>query len=61
MFETYWIYTNVGVKVGEFQVSIISLICGFMTEEQFIKAKFQRACEAQSLDPAGHNFCIAAV
>lgn len=60
MFETYWICTNVGVKVGEFQVSIISMISGFMTEEQFIKAKFQRACEHQNLDPATHNYCIAA-
>ena len=60
MFETYWIYTNEGVKVGQFEVSIISLISGFMTEEQFIKAKFQRACERQSLDPAAHNYCIAA-
>lgn len=60
MFETYWIYTNEGVKVGKFEVSIISMISGFMTEEQYVKAKFQRECERQGLDVSGHNFCIAA-
>jgi len=60
MFETYWIYTNEGVKVGEFNVSIISMVSGFMTEEQFIAYKFRQACERQSLDASGHNFCIAA-
>lgn len=60
MFETYWIYTNEGVKVGEFKVSVIGLLSGFMTEEEFVKARFQRACEHQGLDPADHNYCIAA-
>jgi len=60
MFETYWIYTNDGRKVGQFNVSIISMISGFMTEEQFIAAKFAQACERQNLDTSVHNYCIAA-
>lgn len=60
MFETYWIYTNDGRRVGEFNVSIISMISSFMTEEQFIAFKFRQACERQKLDANAHNCCIAA-
>ena len=60
MFETYWIYTNVGVKVGEFNVSIISMVSGFMMEDEFIAYKFRQACQRLNIDPTAHNFCIAA-
>ena len=60
MFETYWIYTNDGVKVGKFEVSIISMISSFMTEDEFVTFKFRQACERQNLDRNAHNFCIAA-
>lgn len=61
MAEMYWIYTNVGVKVGQFEVDIVSMIMSFMTEEQYISFKFRQVCERQGLDADDHNFCIAAV
>lgn len=60
MFEEHWIYTNDGHRVGAFKVSIIDMICGFMTEDEFVAFKFRQACERQGLDPKQHNHCIAA-
>ena len=60
MVETYWIYTNEGVRIGQFNVDIISMISGSMTEDEFIAYKFRQACERQGLDATAHNFCIAA-
>lgn len=60
MIAKYWIYTNDGRRVGEFTVNVISMICGFMTEEQFVAFKFRQACKRQGLDPQQHNHCIAA-
>jgi len=60
MLEAYWIYTNDGRRVGQFNVDIINMISGFMTEKEFIAYKFRQACERQNLDPSAHNFCIAA-
>lgn len=60
MMETYWIYTNEGVKVGEFNVDVVSMITSYMMEDEFIAAKFSQACQSQGIDPTDHNYCIAA-
>lgn len=60
MFETYWIYTNAGVKVGQFNVCNIGMIIEFMTEQQFIAHKFHEACRYMRIDPRQHSYCIAA-
>ncbi len=60
MAETYWIYTNEGVKVGKFEIDVASLVMSWMTEAQYIRSRFLKACERQNLDASGHNFCIAA-
>lgn len=60
MSETYWIYTNDGRKVGKFEIDLVSMVMSFMTEDQYIACKFRKACERMSIDPAAHNFCIAA-
>jgi len=60
MMETYWIYTNDGRRVGEFNVDVVSMITSFMMEDEFIAHKFSQACQRMSIDPTAHNFCIAA-
>lgn len=54
---TYWIYTNDGRKVGEFTQCTSD---DSFFDEQMTKYWFRSACERLNLDPAQHNFCIAA-
>jgi len=53
MFETYWIYTNEGVKAGEFETT--------GTDDWFyIRRCFFSRCRQLRINPSAHNYCIAA-
>lgn len=57
----FWVYTNSGIKVGQFGVDGIdwSTEAGQAISEQMIAKTLYLWCVQEGLDPEQHNCCVA--
>ena len=57
----FWVYTNNGIKIGEFGVAGIdwSTEAGQAYSEQMIAKTLYLWCVNQELDPQQYNCCVA--
>ena len=54
----FWVYTNAGCRVGEFQIELTGEA---EADAQWLDKTFALWCaNVAHIDPAQHNYCIAA-